>query len=682
LITCIFLVGQHIRYKEAIYEAKKSELRRLTIGAARQIDTILQQAMQSAESLAEGLSNGTVTQDEMLSRLKEMVASNPNYYGGTIAFTPYAHDAAVRHYSPYYSKSGPQGELEFQDIATIYDYTTPDRDWYVGAMAKGNRWGEPYWDAAGRTNMTTYSALFYRVDPATQEKLAIGVVTVDLSMRWIKDVIESLDIGPSGFGALTTRAGNYLYHPTSEYVQTPTNIRDVAREKGDADRLTMAEKAARDEGGIIDHISTTTGQESWLIFETVPISGWSLQNTFITSDLDIDVNTLRRQIIWILISAIAFVGSAVCLVLRADWDAPIRVWLASGIVSALFVIGIGAMWNLALTYHSSARIPGVKVADKATLRSQINHYRNASEKKHLPRPLVIPTGLYIDAIELRGANDVVVTGRICQKYPASYPRELAKGIQFGHARDVKIETTGVQPLADGELMQWRFEADLRVDFDHSRYPLEVEKLALPLQPSDPDGNLMLVPDLDAYKLTTPTLLPGLDRAVFIPGWRLTETFFLLRTAERNTNFGLARNIGCEQMPTLYYVVGVQRIFIHAFISNLTPLIVVSIILFSLALLSKIVEIGRILSVSVAVFFVVVFSHLDIRKNIAAGEIFYLEYIYFVIYSMIILVPLDAFRLAVGLRTRFYERHNGLLANVLFWPFILGIFFAITVIKFY
>jgi hypothetical protein len=681
-VVGVLLLYQHFAYKHEIYTGKQKELRDLTAGATRQIDAILRQAMDSAEALANGLSEGAVTKGNMLAHLEAMVAGNPNYYGGVIAFAPYAYDAGTRLYAPFFSKSGPREDLRFQDVATVYDYTTQEHDWYGVALAKGNRWSEPFWGGASRAQVTTYSALFYRIDRATGKRVPAGVVTVTLSMNRIRNIVESLDIGPSGFGALTTRDGNYLYHPTYEYVQGRRNIRDVARERQDNDRLLMADKAAAGEGGIIDHVSATTGEESWLIFESVPISGWSLQNTFIKNDLDIDVAALRQQMIQILISAIVFIGTLAFVLLRVDLNRPASVWLVTGVVSVLFVFGIGAIWDLALTYHSSARIPGVKVADKATLHTQISHYRNASLRTHQPEPIVIATGIHIDAIELRGANDISITGRIWQKYPEDYPKELAKGIQFGRAKSVRLEKTSAQPVAGGELIQWSFQADLRVELDHSRYPLEVEKLPIQLLPLDLNDNQVLVPDLDSYKLTTPTLLPGLDRAVFIPGWKLTETYFLLRAVDRNTDFGIARNSDREVLPTLYYMVGVQRVFIDAFISNLTPLIVVSIILFSLALLSKVVQIGNLLSVSVAVFFVVVFSHLDIRKTIAAGEIFYLEYIYFVIYFTIILVPMDAFRLALGMRSRFFECHNGLLANALYWPVVLGIFFAITAMKFY
>lgn len=611
-----------------------------------------------------------------------MLADNPNYYGGTITFVPFGYDKNTQLYSAYYSKSGPKGALEFLQLADVYDYTKPDYDWYVEPMAKGNRWGEPYWDDAGKTYMTTYSAVFYTEDPVTHKKIPNGVVTIDIAMNQIKNIIESLDIGPSGFGALTTRNGNYLYHPNYEYVLSHLNIKDVAREKNDQNRLLMSEMAAKGEGGIIDHVSTTTGQDSWLIFETVPISGWSLQNTFIKSYIDIGVDRLRQQIIWILIAFMTFGITLMSLLLRIDGDSQKRVWQFTAITSLILIIGIGKIWDLALTYQSSATIAGVKVPDKAGLRALINTYQNDREQKQQPAPIVVPTGLYIDAIEFSGPHGLQLTGHIWQKYPDNYPASLVKGIQFSKAKSISLKQSNVEKVAGGEVIQWTFQAVLRIDMDNSRYPLEVESMGIKILPLDPSQNILLVPDLDAYKLTTPTLLPGLDRNVFIPGWKLTETFFLMRTADRNVNFGIEKNFDRSTLPTLYYQIGVKRVFIDAFISNLTPLIVVTIILFALLLLSKTEDIGKILGACVSVFFVVVFTHLTIRRNIAGGEIFYLEYFYFVIYFTIILVPMNGFRTALKMRSRFFEYRDGLLSQAIYWPSILGVFFLITALKFY
>lgn len=682
LTATVVLAYQHQVYKDGIYESSKTYLKQLTIDGALNIDAILQQAMISAEALADGLTNGKVNPTNMHVKLKKMLASNDNYYGGSITFAPYAYKSKTKLYSAYYSKSGADGDLTFQQLADIYDYTSPEYDWYVEPMAKSNRWDEPYWDEAGKTYMITYSALFYGEYPDTKEKGPKGVVTIDISLSRIKDIIESLNIGPSGFGALTTRDGNYLYHPNYEYVQAHRNLRDVASEKNDKGRLRIADMASRGEGGIIDHISTTTGQASWLIFETVPTSGWSLQNTYIKEDLDISVDILRQQIIWIIITTIVFLVLLTSLILRVNFGCPGRVWLLTAIVSALLITGISIIWSLALTYHDPDKTTGVKILDKAVLGSLMHNYRQISEKKYLPAPVFVATGLYIDTIEFSNANDVVVTGRVWQKYPKSYPTDLVKGVQLGHAKNVKFTKTATRIENGSEVAQWSFQADLQVQLDYSRYPLEVDQLTMQLLPLDTDQHIVLVPDLDAYRLTTATLLPGLDREVFIPGWKLTESFFLFRTMQKNTNFGIEQNFDQQTLPTLHFVIGVKRVFIDAFISNLTPLIIVAIILFSIVLLSSEVGIEKLLSVCVAVFFVVVFSHLDIRKDFSSGEIFYLEYFYFVIYFIIILAPMNSFRIALSMRSRFFEYQEGLLSKVSYWPTILGVFFIITVFKFY
>jgi hypothetical protein len=678
----ISLIYRHIDYTSEIYASKKAELKQLTVEAAGHIESILRAAMTSAENLAGQLTNGRINKNNMQAALKRMLVSNDNYYGATITFAPFRYDPKKRLYSIYYSKSGADGKLGFQQIGDIYDYTTSTYDWYVEPMAKGNRWSEPYWDEAGKTYMTTYSALFYQADPTTHIKTANGVVTIDIRMDRIRKVLESLDIGPSGFGALTTRIGTYLYHPDYEYVLQHKNIREVAQENDDNDRLMIADKILLGESGIVDHVSITTSEKSWLIFQPIPISGWSLQNTFIKSDLNIDVGQSRQQLMWILIDAIVFAGALTFLLVKVDRGTTRRVWIFTAVISCLLVVGIGVIWDLALTYHSASRASGVKVSDRTTLSALMNEYRIIARSKHLPQPTFIPTGLYIDTMEFTGANDLLVAGRLWQKYPEDYSEKLGRGVQFGRSKSIKMDLIEKQKISGSELMLWRFQADLRVDLDYSRYPLEVENLAIQLLPQYVDQNLVLVPDLDAYKLTTPTLLPGLDRRVFIPGWKIPAAFFLLRPVSMNSDFGVERDIDKGAQPTLYYEVGVKRVFIDAFISNLTPLIVVSIVLFSLVLLSKKIEIGKILSVCVALFFVVVFSHLDIRKNIAAGEIFYLEYFFFVTYLAIILVPMDAIRYALGMRSNFYEYRDGLLASAIYWPTILGIFFVITAIKFY
>ncbi|MCK7495588.1 MAG: hypothetical protein MZW92_34660 [Comamonadaceae bacterium] len=131
-----------------------------------------------------------------------------------------------------------------------------------------------------------------------------------------------------------------------------------------------------------------------------------------------------------------------------------------------------------------------------------------------------------------------------------------------------------------------------------------------------------------------------------------------------------------------YEIGLKRIFVDAFISNLTPLIVVAIVLFSLLLLPDGVGIKEILGFCVSLFFVVVFAHLSIRRGIASGRVFYLEYFFLVTCFALLAVPINAFRRSLQVPYPLLEYRGGLAMKVLYWPVTLGIFFLITVLKFY
>ncbi len=681
LIGALLLSYQYLVYKEELDSSARSELKAITSNAASQIDEVLMEVTRSAEKLASMVSHSRFSEATMLLMLRETLQSSVNYFGGTITFRPYGYDKNKRLYSAYYIRPGEKEELNFQRLDEVYDYTTPEYDWYVEPMKKGSRWGEPYWDEAAKSHLVTYSAVFYETMQA-DVPVPLGVVTIDISMNQIKAIIESLDLGPSGFGALTTREGSYLYHPNQEYVQTKKNIRDVAREKGDANRLIIAEDILIGKGGVIDHVSTTTGQASWLIYESAPVSGWSLQNTFIKDDLPVDIDELRKELIRIILLTMAFLIATAFLLLRAHHGNKITVWLFSVTCSLFLLIGIGAIWYLALTHYSSNDVTGAKISDKETLRAVINSYTMKSDGKQLAPPHFVPTGIYIDTVEFQSSNNLLIAGRVWQAYAENYPAEMKKGFSIGRAKDLKITEISRRSHKGREMIQWRFQTNLRVNLDYSRYPLEVEHFKLQLLAAETERNVVLVPDLDAYQLIAASLLPGLDKEIFLPGWKFSDTFFVLREDSHTSDFGLKQNLDHVAFPTLYYHIGIKRVFVDAFISNLTPLIIVALALFALSLLSKEIDIGRVLSICVAVFFVVVFSHLDIRKRIPSGEIFYLEYFFFVIYFCILMVPLNAFRLALKLPSRLFEYKDGLIVQASYWPSMLGVFFMITACKFY
>jgi hypothetical protein len=674
----------HFDYREDVVSETKLELQKLTDQAARDIEAILRQTMNDAHALADELTASRFSMAELHDRMVATAHKNSIYFGVSITYRPFGFDSDRRLYAPYYNRGGVDGEFEFVQIEDSYDYsnqTDPENDWYVLPMQQGSRWSEPGWGRAGKSYGAIYSSVFYEQAPGPGERSPLGVVTITISLDRIKQLIEDIDLGPSGFGALTSLKGVYLYHPNREFILSKKSIVHLAEEKNDLDRLEMAEMIAKGQRGIIDHISTTTKQPSWLVFVPVPLADWSLQTTFLKKDIEIDVDKLRHQLVMIVVAVLAFLlVSLACVHYRAGGNEQ-KSWLLTGIGSLFIACGIGCIWVIALSYNPADKISGVRVSDKATLQNIMSDYMYGSREKHLEPPIFVPTGVFIDSIKFSGPSDVLLSGHIWQKYSADFPEAISKEFMISKATNVKINEVDRSSQQGEEVIRSYFEAEIRQKLTHETYPLERERIGLRIIHKELDHNIVLVPDLDAYAILNASLLPGLDKDAFISGWKLTNTYYELRQRNLNTNFGLGQTIERENFPVLYYNIGIQRNFIDAFISNLTPLIIVSIMLFFLLLLVDKFDAIKIFSICVAMFFVLVFSHIDIRSKISAQEIFYLEYFYFLTYGSILFVALDSIGTLLKSDVLLF-RTNSRIPQLLFWPVLLGTLFGVTVATFY
>ena len=683
-----FSIVTHLTYTRGVTGSARSNLAAVTNRAALSIDAIVREAMTGVESVAAELTAGTLTKDTALVRLREGLDAHSRWDGSTISYKPFGFDPTRRLYSAYLTRE--DGRIEYVQLDTVYDYTSPKYEWFGPALDGGPRWTQPYYDEAARTLMVTYSAPFFGPGPSSTSRAALGVVTVDISMDEIRRIIESLDLGPAGFGALVSEQGQYLYHPNVELVLGKKTLRQVAAEQNDPDRLILADKTEKRETGIIDHRSVTTGLSAWLSYAPVPSTGWSLQNTFITDGLPWDVDLVRRQLVLVTVALLVFAVPAAALLLRAQTGTLTRLWATSIVTAVLLVVGIGYLWRVSLTYDSHGSGEGVQISDKATLQSVMNNYIRLCAERHTEPPVFIPTGVFIESASFSLTNDLSVTGYLWQKYLVGAHDGLARGFVISDAMSLTVSEAYRQREQDAEVVRWHFNATIRHRLDHSRYPLERAKIGLRILHQDLNHNVVLVPDLAAYKIVNPTSLPGLDQAMFLPGWELTHSFFELRNRRYDTNFGLERTLAKEDFPALHFNIVIRRVFVDAFISNLTPVIIVTILLFTLLMIASNDErlvgfmqagTGRVLSICVAMFFVIAFTHTDIRRKIAAEEIFYLEYFYFLIYVTMLWVSINSVLFARGTSIWLIRYRNNLISQLLFWPFLVGLLFAATVFVF-
>ncbi len=682
ILLVILLAVQAFYYVTASRTAElvaRAEIEEATREAVAGIDAYLASCMKAADDFAAELTAHPARDRASLEkRMTAFLAAREDVYGSTVSYRPGAGPAGTGRYAPYIYHD--TDRMRFLQLEDAYEYET--KDWFVEPMKGGSRWTEPYFDEALSALMVTYSTRFYDRDATTGETRPAGVVTVDITMDQLVGILEAIDLGPSGYPALTTGTGRYLYHPTSEYVAKGQTLDQVGQASNDQSRILLAEKVRRGESGVLDHRSVTTGRSAWLFYAPIPSTGWSLQNTFTRDAIPVDADAVRRSLVIIIVIAVLLVMVAGGLIVHVENGEPQCLKRYAVFVLLALVAGVGFIWKAALDYPP-ARAAGqaTPILSRSTLAHLQKDFVELCRTNNLQPPSFVPTGLYIDAIRFESPNDIVLSGHIWQKYSVREHAHLQRGIAFPGAERVDLVEVYRGTLGGEELVRWRFSVTLREKMDYTRYPIDEGAVRFIILHKDLNHNVVLVPDVASYRILTPTLLPGVAPSAFAPGWLFRATNFALVRQARGTSFGEHSSVSKENFPALAFDIRMRRDFVNAFISSLTPLLVVGIMLFTILCIAHQIDIGRFLSICVGMFFVITFNHLDVRRRIAAQEIFYLEWFYFLIYALILCVSLVAIFVHAKEKPRIVAWRNNVIAKLLYWPVLAGVLFLATAIYF-
>jgi len=211
-----------------------------------------------------------------------------------------------------------------------------------------------------------------------------------------------------------------------------------------------------------------------------------------------------------------------------------------------------------------------------------------------------------------------------------------------------------------------------------------------IAPNGPDKDTILIPDLEAYQLMVPTALPGTEKSLVLPGWKLISSYFIYTPVTAGTNFGVGRALEQAKRQELGFTIVAQRNFLDPFVSSVLPIMVVASLLFGMLIVGskrseKIAATGfkatDVVRASVTLLFPVLLAQANLRSKIGSSTIIYIEYFYFVLYAAILGVSANA--LIFTLKGHGFSNYrDNLIPKLIFWPYLLGAFFAITLIFLY
>lgn len=208
--------------------------------------------------------------EDYLYHITRKMVEEQDILGSAIAFEPYFFKDKY-YFSPYSYKDEASGDIVSKQLGTAqFDYFY--MDWYQIPNLLGEPcWSEPYFDEAGAgAMMTTYS---YPIKDENGHTYAI--LTADISLDWISDMLSGIKPYPSSNVSLISRNGSYITLGTNSALLGET-VFSTAIPTGNKDILKIAENIINQEEGVSKYVRN--GETSFAVYGHLS-NGWSVSIT-------------------------------------------------------------------------------------------------------------------------------------------------------------------------------------------------------------------------------------------------------------------------------------------------------------------------------------------------------------------------------------------------------------------
>ncbi len=208
--------------------------------------------------------------DSLFRVAQRIVEENPVVVGSTVALVP-GYNRKHKLFSPYVCV-GPDGNTLFRSLATEeYDY--PSQEWFVKPIELDTGyWSEPYIDiGGGEMLMTTYS-----LPIKDRFGRTAAVLTADMSLDWLTDLVGSVKVYPSAYSMMISRSGRIMVCPDSSLVMQQT-VGEVVSRMDSQDTATLGDLSRQMLAGNAGNMTVTyRDRRSSVFFAPVERTGWSM----------------------------------------------------------------------------------------------------------------------------------------------------------------------------------------------------------------------------------------------------------------------------------------------------------------------------------------------------------------------------------------------------------------------
>ena len=219
---------------------------------------------------------------------RRLVEDNPVVAGSTVALVPgYIQKRPL--YSPYAFRDG--DSLVLRSLATPgYDY--PSQEWFTRPLELDRGyWSEPYMDEGGGDMlMVTYS-----VPIRDKGGRPAAVLTADVSLDWLKDLVQGTRIYPNASNILLSREGRFMVSPRGDAAMQ-TKADDVVGQQDDSMSFKRLNRSmlSGESGNMQLHFK---GEKSHVYYSPVERTGWSMCIIVPDSDIFGDIRKIGTMVL-------------------------------------------------------------------------------------------------------------------------------------------------------------------------------------------------------------------------------------------------------------------------------------------------------------------------------------------------------------------------------------------------
>ncbi len=237
---------------------------------------------------------------------RRIVEENPSVMGSTIALVP-DYNKKLPLFAPYVCRTA-DGGVELKSLATKeYDY--PSQEWFTEPLEYGfGYWSEPYVDeGGGEVLMTTYSVPV--VDDAGR---VAAVLTADVSLDWLTELIGSLRVYPDAFSVLISREGKIMVSPVEE-LNMQRSIKEYGMGTKDTSNFnSLADGMLSGKSGNVS-LKQSRRERMFVFYAPVEKTGWSMAIAIPDSEI---YGEIRRMSMLVTILMLIGLGMLI-LILRS-----------------------------------------------------------------------------------------------------------------------------------------------------------------------------------------------------------------------------------------------------------------------------------------------------------------------------------------------------------------------------